>query len=252
MITKWKIGFKTRGSDLFDLSGLNVWETPDTQYEADPFLIKHNGENFLFYELYDHKKGVIAYSRMSNLTTVAPVICLEEDFHLSYPSIFKHNGEIYMVPEMGASSRIGLYRAVGFPDKWEVVKTIYGKPTTDNDIFFFRGVWYLFTNNYGNDNSLLILKSNDPLGNWEFHYTNEYHHSRGAGHPFIRNGKLTRPTQDGDELYGRGVVLKELQLPFYQEEIVDRIEPDIVPGIVGVHTFNYNEDWVCVDLKYKI
>src|SRR3990172_2530840 len=123
MTTKWKIGFKPRGTNLFDLSELKVWETPKVRYEADPFLYG----DYVFYELYDYRKGVIAYSKITKDGITEPTVCLEEDFHLSYPSISRHDGEIYMTPEMGASGRIDLYRATNFPDKWEVVKTIYNK-----------------------------------------------------------------------------------------------------------------------------
>jgi hypothetical protein len=248
MITKWKIAYKRTGTFPFDLSGLRVWETPVTQYEADPFLVEHKGENFLFYELFDHKKGVIAYSRMSTLTTAAPSVCLEEPFHLSYPSIFKDGGEIYMTPECGASGEVRLYKATHFPDKWEAVSVIRKGVADDNDVIRYGGKWYLFTTT-GTMN-IHIWKADTLGGKWEHHFGTDIKDSRGAGRPFEYNGKLIRPCQDSDDIYGKGVILKSINLPLYEEEEFKRLEIPL-SGAVGIHTFNFNKTWTVVDLKYR-
>lgn len=38
---------------------------------------------------------------------------------MSYPQIFEHDGEIYIVPETGLGHTLDMYRAVDFPDRWE-------------------------------------------------------------------------------------------------------------------------------------
>lgn len=38
---------------------------------------------------------------------------------MSYPQIFEHDGEIYIVPETGSGHTLDMYRAVDFPDRWE-------------------------------------------------------------------------------------------------------------------------------------
>ena len=47
---------------------------------------------------------------------------LEEDFHLSFPTVFDWNGEIWMLPETGSDHSLRLYRCRAFPTGWELVQ----------------------------------------------------------------------------------------------------------------------------------
>ena len=47
-----------------------------------------------------------------------PRVVLEEHYHLSYPQVFSHGGEIWMLPEGGSGGNLVLYRAESFPDRW--------------------------------------------------------------------------------------------------------------------------------------
>ena len=47
---------------------------------------------------------------------------LEEDFHLSFPTVFDWNGEIWMLPETGSDHSLRLYRCRAFPAEWELVQ----------------------------------------------------------------------------------------------------------------------------------
>lgn len=47
-------------------------------------------------------------------------VVLTEDWHLSYPFVFEHEGDIFMMPEGSRSGQLKLYRAVDFPNEWEV------------------------------------------------------------------------------------------------------------------------------------
>ena len=49
-------------------------------------------------------------------------VVLEEDFHLSFPFVFKDGDDIYMVPESSKNSDIRLYKSVDFPLKWKFEK----------------------------------------------------------------------------------------------------------------------------------
>ena len=74
-------------------------------------------------------------------------ICLEENFHLSYPYIFKFENNIYMLPETAQVNEIRLYKCIDFPMKWKFFKTIKKDIfAVDNMIFFKNNYWWLFTN----------------------------------------------------------------------------------------------------------
>jgi len=252
---KWFISIKRRGRDIFDLSGLKRWKTPNANYEADPFLIKEGGKNYLFYEDYDRRKGVISYSTIEGLKVSPPTIVLETHYHLSYPQVFKEGNDFYLIPESGTERNIQLFRAVRFPDKWEPVKIIWDDGVyADSNVFKYKDKWWLFTVGGSGDNNLLILESNSLLGNWKEHVRSRIPHSRGAGNIFEYQGKLIRPVQDSSKIYGGAIIFKEITLPGYTEKIIRRIEPNWYNGLnlIGTHTFNFNEDYVIIDGKIKI
>ena len=62
MRNKWFIAIKKNSGDLFDTSSYIKIKSPKDKYYADPFIVKHKGVNYLFFEDYDYKKGVISYS----------------------------------------------------------------------------------------------------------------------------------------------------------------------------------------------
>lgn len=89
---------------------------------ADPFVFERDGETYIFAELFDYlrRRGVIGYSKLKangNFSSWKEIIV--EPYHMSYPQIFEHDGEIYIVPETGSGHTLDMYRAVDFPDKWE-------------------------------------------------------------------------------------------------------------------------------------
>ena len=44
---------------------------------------------------------------------------LARPYHLSYPFVFAHDGELLMIPETSAARRVELYRAFDVPGSWE-------------------------------------------------------------------------------------------------------------------------------------
>lgn len=252
-MNKWFISIKKRGDDIFDLSGLKRWETPSHKYEADPFLIKRNGKNYIFYEDYDHKKGVISYSTIEGLSISEPTKVLEMPFHLSYPAIFEDSNEVYMIPETGSERKIQLFRAVRFPDKWELEKIIWDDGNyADSTIIKYKGSWWLFTTG-GSDYNLVILRADSLMGQWSKHFEKVIRHSRGAGKPFEYQGKLIRPVQHySEKIYGKSIIFKEITLPGYSERVVRTIDSNWYPNLIGTHTFNFSEDYVVLDGKIKI
>jgi len=252
MKNKWFLALKHRTNDPFDLSGLKRWETPDTQYEADPFLFKYKNKNYLFYELYDYKKGRIAYSEIKGLDISEPKIILDYPWHLSYPAIFQENNEIYIIPESGTERNIQLFKATEFPDKWNLESIIWDDGNfSDSNILYYKDKWWLFTIG-GNDNNLIILQANFLFGKWQKVFEKEIPNSRGAGNIFQQNGDLIRPCQDVSKIYGGAIIFKKITLPDYTEKIVRRIEPDWSLNLTGTHTFNFNQDYIVLDGKIQV
>jgi hypothetical protein len=69
---------------------------------------------------------------------------LDEPYHLSYPFLIEHDGEIYMMPEKAAQGRVDLYGCVAFPDQWEHARTlIEGQALSDCALFSHEGRWWM-------------------------------------------------------------------------------------------------------------
>jgi len=99
---------------------------PSDRFWADPFPVRHKGKSYLFFEelVYASNKGRIVVVEMTKSGPVGkPRVALETDGHLSYPFMFEHEGDWYMLPEMVDSGKQQLFRAAEFPDRWEVVET---------------------------------------------------------------------------------------------------------------------------------
>ncbi len=91
---------------------------------ADPILFTKDGRSYLFMEAFDKKAnlGRVAYCELTDKGATAPQLVLVEPFHMSFPTVFAFNNDIYMLPETSADKSLRLYKAVDFPTKWELVK----------------------------------------------------------------------------------------------------------------------------------
>lgn len=121
--TEWNVAWKHNGQQF------QLIENPKNYWFADSLLFKNENSIYLFVEAFDKQKnigklGVFEYdgSTFSNFRIV-----MEKDYHLSYPFVFSHNGDYYMIPETSGNHSIELYKAKLFPDEWEFEKTLlYG------------------------------------------------------------------------------------------------------------------------------
>ncbi len=240
------------GADIFDMRNLEVIEPDFDTYNADPFLFKHRGVNYIFYEHYNYDKGVIAYRTIDKFGVSRGTTCLERPYHLSFPFLFKENDEIYMIPETGQANCIEIYKAIKFPDKWERIKTLVPNVCAGDSVIYKKdNNYYLFTTIEG-DHKPIVYRSSILLGNYEKVWSSEILNSRPAGNMFSVGTSIYRPVQEGLENYGRAVIIKEVSFFPYHEKETYRIEPNWFPNLIGCHTFNSNEDYVIVDGKVKL
>ena len=130
-----------------------------------------------------------------------PFVILEKPYHLSYPMVFEHAGEVYFIPESAKGSVVELYRATDFPTKWELASTLMnGLSLVDTTVFFHNGLWFFFTTTRAPVSRTFLFFSESLDGAWHYHPRNpicsDVRRARGAGAPFFRDGKLMRPAQD--------------------------------------------------------
>lgn len=241
---------------LHSLSSFTPLTPPKNIFYADPMLYKHDGVNYLFFEEFDYKKGIISYVTVDqNLNFSEPRKALEIDIHLSFPHIFKDGEEIYMTPETYDAREVALYKAAPFPEKWEKVRVLVsGADFADPIVFKHNGYYWLFT--AVNMDKLCIYYSLSLSSPFIPHPINKLKLlGRNAGRVFYTGDRLMRPTMDCRQGYGRSMILKEIlrldPLHFVEKEC-ETIEPTWAPGLDGTHSYSQNEDFIVYDGRRTI
>jgi len=110
--------------------------------------LEHHGSIFVFFEKFDLRKRklsiyVIDFDGKESPTKMT--LSMSAPYHLAYPSVFKHNDEVYMTLEEARSDNICVYRLIDFPDKWEKISTLVeGVSGLDPTICRHDSLWWLF------------------------------------------------------------------------------------------------------------
>lgn len=126
----WNVAFrlKPQGSILEDqITPFTVIPNSFRFWAADPMVFTHQGQTYIFAELYDYilRRGVIGVTRYLGDGKFGPwEPIIREDFHMSYPYVFRAGTEIFMIPETTRRKALLVYRAVEFPLRWELHKVI--------------------------------------------------------------------------------------------------------------------------------
>ena len=175
---------------------------------ADPFALFRHGAWHLFFELFQKNSNiaVIGASRSENLQDWESLgIVLKQPHHLSYPFVFEHEGEVFMMPESKSVKRVDLFRAVDFPHRWEFEKTILRGRLMDCSMVKHQDRYWMFAGwrSYG----LRLFHASHPLGPWKSHclpFIRGYSKSssRPGGRPLFHDNKLVRFSQDCKACYG--------------------------------------------------
>lgn len=186
------------------------------------------------------------------------------DTHVSYPFLFRHEGDTYCVPETAEAGAARLYRARHFPAEWDVVATLVEDfPALDPTVFRHGGRWWLLCTDGGTSGGQYRLHgwwSRRLTGPWTPHPLNplktDVRSTRPAGTPFHHKGGLYRPAQDGSRGYGSGLALNrvlELTPSRFREATVAYLAPDPDgPFPDGLHTLSGVGDRTLVDGQRRV
>lgn len=252
----WTSAVLRRGTRIQNLPG---------RYFADPFIASRDGRTVCFVEdfSFPQKRGRISAVEIlddKRYEILGPVI--EEPFHMSFPYLFEHNGDLYMIPETGAANAIRLYKCVEFPLQWEFQKELMRNVrATDTMLFEHAGRWWLLTNFAslgGNDfcSQLFAFHAPDPFaGEWTPHEQNpivfDSAIGRNAGLLRLPDGTPVRSRQrQGFDQYGAGFSLAriaELTPSTFREEQIAAVAPDFFPKLQGCHHLFSNGKYTVYD-----
>jgi hypothetical protein len=252
-------------SPPISFAGARLHRPPRGRDWADPFPMRVNGRSWLFFEEIPWRggRGHISVAELDEEGDMHDQrIVLATPHHLSYPFVFRHDDDIYLVPESRASSATTLYRAREFPDEWEPLCVLADEALYDPTPFYHDGTWWLFGTiahlGESQDDELHLFYADRLAGPWHPHPRNpvvsDVRGARPAG-PIIRDGsRVVRPAQDCSGRYGRAVVFKEvleLSRSGYHELEVARLEPDWLVDNLATHHYATGERWTATDAMLR-
>jgi hypothetical protein len=264
----WRTGYRfVQGRDVIDLRAhpAGGWrELPDNRlrFYSDPFPVEKDGRTYVFVEDLEHRlnRGVISvveFDARGPIGTPRPV--LDTGSHLSYPFVFEHGGEMWMVPESCSAATVDLYRAERFPDGWVKQATLVaGVVASDATLFEHEGRWWMFAtvqDEGGSYSDALHLWSAPELtGPWTPHRRNpvlvDLATARPGGRIVKRGNKLIRPFQDCRNGYGAALGLAEITR-LDDDGFEQRVETILQPGPLWpgrrLHTLNRAGRLECID-----
>lgn len=253
----WQVAFSREPWWNCDPAQATLVANPPGAFLADPFAIGHGGRDYLFVEEFpfDSRKGVIsAYELVGDeAKRIGPV--LEEPYHLSFPFVFRHKGEMLMVPESGADRSVKLYRSSAFPGGWSLAKVLMSDlPAVDSILFEQDGRWWLLATIKGdgpalNNAELHAFHAPDPFGEWTAHSDNPIvmDATKGRNGGFLRGGDGApyRVAQvPGFTFYGEQAAIfriEEITPDTYRERLVRTLVPDFLPALDGTHHMSGHE-----------
>jgi hypothetical protein len=266
----WRIGVRANGPAVYlaaaqgdheaDLTGFRWIDSPRGHFQADPFLFARDGLTWAFFEDFDYRqnRGVINVAELRPDCTFGEVrTCLDLPFHVSFPNVFAHDGEVYMIPETNRNGTVELHRAIRFPYEWKLEKVLFRGNLVDTSPWFDGRLWWFFVGiaEPASHVAVSMLFYADSLtGDWTAHPSNpvstDVRSARNAGAVFSVHGRLFRPSQDCAGAYGRSVSFNEVTT-LNPEEYAEQAVPGLVlhpsSGFDGMHTYNFCGPFEVID-----
>ncbi|HEY3821722.1 MAG TPA: hypothetical protein VGL81_31360 [Polyangiaceae bacterium] len=232
---------------------------------ADPFIFEHGGTKFLFFEDFDFERGYGTIRRAevrSDCSLGVVSTSIDPGYHLSFPFVFEHQGEVFMIPESLANGTVTLYRARRFPDEWLEEKVLFRGNATDTTLWRQGPLFYFFTSLHDRDDrgmKTMLFVADSLTGDWSLHpaspVSSDVREARNAGAIFRRQGRLFRPTQNCGPRYGYGFNLREitaLSEDAFEERPWCSVDPSALPfRAIGVHTYNCCGDYEVIDAHVR-
>jgi hypothetical protein len=217
----WSIGYGTNkhfpeaiNVEKGKLYSINTLQKiiPNSEFLADPFFCKEGDRYFIFFELkkysQNHASIAILESKDGKNYQYKGIV-LKENFHLSYPQVFKFKNNFYMLPETQGAKNVILYKAKKFPYEWERCDTLLKNIKLKDPSIFVSDSLNIMV---GTDEKLtMVMYHSDSLfGTWKKHPRHTVImgvESRAGGRFIPYKDGLLLPIQNGSEGYGTALSL---------------------------------------------
>ena len=248
----WIVAYRKKGDDVFKLI-----KNQKNHWNADPFGYEKNGSLFLFTELYDCKKeiGRIACSLISDSNYNDTRIIIKNNKHMSYPSVFKQNDKVFLMPENSQDGELNVYDITESLFEPILVKTILvSNEVVDCTIGFF-------------DKNIILIGYSEQKKSLFFGELTEKFELKSAL-SFLPFSKKTRPAgsflqghirpaQNNENKYGESICFykssysknegfSENLLKTITSKDIMLLDTNIKPQ--KIHTYNETENFEIIDL----
>ncbi|MEO6902891.1 MAG: hypothetical protein ABI315_07030 [Bacteroidia bacterium] len=230
-------------------------------FYADGFLFSNENKNYCVCEKYDYtnEKGSLVLIEIDE-SFKKETILLESSSHHSYPYTFKHDGNIYIIPETAANNCLKLYQLNKDNTLALISIIIENFAAIDSSIIYYDDYFWLFCgnkNDYPNE-KLFLFYSKTLTGSYVPHIQNPIKvnpaGSRNAGNIIIENGAIIRPGQYSVNFYGEKIILNKvdkLTPSSYSESYESEISSETLQkNWKGIHTISTTKSLLLIDFKY--
>ena len=226
---------------------------------ADPFvarITRNDAEVYAEEFLYTRQKGILSALKIDRHTgkLLQKKLLLEESCHLSYPYFDRTLG--VMLPESYRNGVWAKYAVDMQTDKASFQAAVTDRGLIDATPLHYKDRWWVFAMTGSQPLSELHLFHTDSFGGpLQPHGQNpvkkDIASARPAGKFFEWQGELFRPVQNSTTRYGEALhimKIKQLSETAFEEEffcdvVIDN--PSKYP--LGVHTLNFEDDFIVVD-----
>ncbi|WP_273844453.1 hypothetical protein [Providencia rettgeri] len=248
---EWFIAYYEKNIPPCDIAkkfnNFTILKNKKNQFSADPFVIESDKGSYLFFEECPLKRGGKGTLVCYDLNTDTRQTIIEENYHLSYPNVFKIKNDYFMIPQSD-NHCIDLYQSTQFPYQWKKCHTILKHQAFhfgDTNIYFKEnGKIQITTSAYDhvfNSNRLRIGWEIDNLFSSDIKISNSEllavsdESSRNAG-----NHSSLILFQECSSGYGGGLVQKKA-------DYITHIERP--KNTIGMHTYNTSANYTVIDIK---
>jgi hypothetical protein len=259
--TSWHLGFVNGGLHSvfndFPLSVSWVQSPYKDRWFADPFILDVSNESIIVLAeevRYNCPKGRIVKLTIDreDLAIQKRETLLETETHLSFPSIFRYNGKVYITPENAQEGKQHLYEYDSESGTLHFVQTICEDCVWDatiTDSFDHR--FFMFAS-HKNDYSLDIYSWDDEKKRFvsmQSVLSNEKN-SRMGGSVFTFKGQLYAPFQNCSRTYGGNLDIKAINYKngVFDFCLVKQLFSPHPKYKEGLHTLNEYKGVVIVDV----
>lgn len=231
---------------------LNIVNNPyPNKWFADPFILEEDTNSIqLLVEEFDYSVGRgriarIVINKGDNEIKKCSII-LDLPTHLSFPAIYRVEGETFVHPENSASGTSLIYRYDREADKLVDPKIMIDEPITDAVIMNDDGDYRMFATRVPESNGCTLheYRSDNLWGPYE-HVCEEIYDNntaRMAGMFLHCKNELVRPAQDCYGDYGKAIIM------YNDHKELCRIAPQSYK-YAGIHTFNTLGQTFVIDIK---